>query len=114
LCYRMHEDQATTAVEDKGKSNYLKVIKRNFKERLNVEMTDLDAEIFWNNTKITSWPGLRLHKIFKTALLDENLEHNIIKDCIKGRIRQYYKHNAHMVIFKPFFKLAYKAMRNII
>jgi len=108
LRYRMHEDQATTAVEDKGKSNYLKVIKRNFKERLDVDMTDMDAEIFWNGAHIKGWPGFKLHRFFQNSSLDKDLEQGLIQECIKKRIRQYYRHNAHMHIFKPVFDLMYK------
>ena len=101
LRYRMHEGQATTSVQDNGKSNYIRIIKRNFKNRLNIDISDDVAEIFWNSSNINYYPGFVLYYLFNNIKNNNNFDKFIIKQCIKKYTNKYFNTHKYMLFFKP-------------
>ncbi|MCI6531364.1 MAG: glycosyltransferase [Mesosutterella sp.] len=101
LKYRMHKNQATNKAKDKGKMNYLKIIRRNFYERLNVTINEDDLEMFWPGFTPESEPYYRLSKYFFPTKKDKKYNQKIIKKFLINTHNEFYnKNSSHSIAEK--------------
>lgn len=93
LKYRIHENQATVRATDKGKCNYLKIIKRNFQDRLGVKLSSDDLELFWYESEINQNPYKTLLRAFEPALCSNEYSNEEIYKYIGHMLDKYKSMN---------------------